>query len=357
MNTYFPHALKPSVVELVLQASDDLNKDKFLSGYPVDSGKSAIRLLIRNFSLAEGSRIALPPLICMTVVEAIVLEKMVPVFLDISPITYQLDFDPEVWEAEEFQVLILPHLYGILHPDTEPIECWCKKRRVRLIHDTAQSYNLYLPNGSKVISKGDGALYSFGPGKSLTVCGGGVVFGLKAPPRYEKIGYFERKILARYWKKFLIERCVGVGYSQSKILKKLFGYFSRFFSVKITPLFSFQRAAVQFFIDDLEWISENRSKNWDIINNVWKGEKMPLQVISQKFKYVVVAKSSQDVARLETISAGLGLPFRQVCENVPKEVMQYGNPQKLSTYNSVHSYLYEFSTESSQNLINHEYQR
>ncbi|MBF0271864.1 MAG: DegT/DnrJ/EryC1/StrS aminotransferase family protein [Magnetococcales bacterium] len=143
----------------------------------VASGHDAIRLLLRHQRLQPGARVALPALICPTVVSAICAEGLMPDFVDIEPDLCVMSFDENVFARRGFDLILLPHLYGLPHPRTREIRDFARNAGIPLIHDAAQSYGVCL-DGKPLVNLDQGGVYSFGPGKATTAATGALVYGL-----------------------------------------------------------------------------------------------------------------------------------------------------------------------------------
>ena len=108
----------------------------------VGSGTSGIRLLLKSLNLKRHSRIGIPALICEDVRRAILKEKHDPILLDIDRDYLFLEYNPGKLIKDNLDCIILPHLYGILHPYTGHFRQFTHENNILLIHDAAQSYGL-----------------------------------------------------------------------------------------------------------------------------------------------------------------------------------------------------------------------
>ncbi|MBF0342062.1 MAG: DegT/DnrJ/EryC1/StrS aminotransferase family protein [Magnetococcales bacterium] len=173
MNRIFLGPLSPEDLPAVESASQDVPPGAWF----VASGHHALRLLLRQQALRPGARVALPALICPTVVSAIRAEGLIPDFVDIEPEWQQMAFDADRFARRGFDLILLPHLYGAPHPLTREIRAFAGNQKIPLIHDAAQSFGVAL-DGTPLVSLDQGGLYSFGPGKATTAATGGLVYGL-----------------------------------------------------------------------------------------------------------------------------------------------------------------------------------
>ena len=139
--------------------------------FTTNTGENSLRLLLRSFSLKPNSNVATPEFACDAVKRSIEKEGLKPLLFDIYPDkSYWTNYDKSDLEKGKPSVIILAHLYGFLHPETATIMEYCKANKIFLIHDLAQSFGL---DESK-LSYGS-IFYSFGPGKSTTAAGGGII--------------------------------------------------------------------------------------------------------------------------------------------------------------------------------------
>lgn len=161
--------------------------------FSVDSGESALRLLLRRCKLAPNSVVAIPAFVCEAVARAVRAEGLKPLLLDLKGEgSYWTDYAPSRLEAGSVGAVVLVHLYGQVHPDTAAIADWCLSHNVPLIHDAAQGYGiaphlLYIGATTTAGKSSNvpiippphiGALYSFGPGKATTAAFGAIVDGI-----------------------------------------------------------------------------------------------------------------------------------------------------------------------------------
>ncbi|MGP8217521.1 MAG: DegT/DnrJ/EryC1/StrS family aminotransferase [Bacteroidia bacterium] len=146
-----------------------LKSDK--TRFNLNSGSNAVRLILRSFNLKKGAVVALPVYVCDSLKEAVIKEGFQPFYLDLADAeTFWTDYNEKAILESSAAAVILVHLYGCIHPDNERIISFCREKNIFLIHDTAQSYGV---DESK-LGYGN-ILYSFGPGKSSTAAGGGII--------------------------------------------------------------------------------------------------------------------------------------------------------------------------------------
>lgn len=155
----------------------------------VNSGKNALRLGLRSFNLPLGSKVGIPSFCCNEVVNAVLEEKLQPYFFDVKEVgSYWANYKESEIKNEDLKAIIIIHMYGYLHPDTQEIIKTCKLNGVNLIHDAAQSFGI----DTTLFGK-DLIVYSFGPGKSTTAARGGelINFHPKSSEQISKPGFWD----------------------------------------------------------------------------------------------------------------------------------------------------------------------
>jgi hypothetical protein len=252
----------------------------------INSGRKGILLLLESFHLRKNSRVGLPPLICNSVAETVRDAGLNPYFLDISN-EFQLEFDEIKFNTAKIKALILPHLYGTIHPGTEEITEWCRQKSVYLINDTAQSFKIEF-KGSPLIECGNGGVYSFGPGKSSTCAGGAMVYGVN------KIKYtakkFKDNVLLHKSERLLRERIAGLNSTPNNHVNNKAGeMFSRLISTGIGNINYLQFNSIKQYLKIESDVCLKRSKNWQILYDELDPDIFTVPEYyknSQKFKFV-----------------------------------------------------------------------
>jgi len=154
----------------------------------VASGTEALQLALLACGIGPGDEVITTPFTFIATAEAITQCGAVPVFVDIDPITYNID--PGLIEAKitpQTRCILPVHLYG--HPaDMDPIMTIAKNHNLKVIEDCAQALgaSVIAPNAvgaylklrpqakqSRVGSLGDAGCLSFFPSKTLGAYGDG----------------------------------------------------------------------------------------------------------------------------------------------------------------------------------------
>jgi dTDP-4-amino-4,6-dideoxygalactose transaminase len=190
---------------------------KYVFGF--NSGQQAITAVLKAWGVCSKDRVIMPSYCCETVARAVIAAGAQPFFCDIDE-----HYNPDVSHIltildKTVRAIIFPHLFG--NPgDIDELEHALEKKKVTsqilLIDDAAQSFGARL-NGRLVGTFGDAGIISFGPGKTMTATGGGVVITnrdvlaqklnkLHCTPllRSSKIKLFTYWIIFRRWRRFTL---------------------------------------------------------------------------------------------------------------------------------------------------------
>ena len=144
-------------------------------GVGVNTGTSALHLAVLAAEIGPGDEVITVPHTFVATVAAIRYTGATPVFVDIDPVSFNMD--PRKLEAAitpRTKAVIPVHLYGQA-ADMDPIVEIARKHGLVVIEDAAQAHAAEY-KGRRVGSLGDMACYSFYPGKNLGAYGeGGMV--------------------------------------------------------------------------------------------------------------------------------------------------------------------------------------
>ena len=184
-----------------------------------NSGREAILAALRAGNIGDGDKVIMPSYCCETVAQAVVASGATIVFCDIGD-----DYNPDVDHIltlinPDVRAIIFPHMFG--NPGhIDVLENELVKQNIRseilLIDDAAQSFGARL-NGKLVGTFGDAGIISFGPGKTMTATGGGLLITNRSdiseklegmPPHFFPITKKLKKIIYwvvfRRWRKFTL---------------------------------------------------------------------------------------------------------------------------------------------------------
>ena len=138
----------------------------------LNSGTDALHLALRALDIGPGDDVITTPFTFVATTEAIGIVGATPVFVDIDPVTFNID--PELIEAAitpRTKAIIPVHLYG--HPaPMHAIMAIAKRHGLAVVEDCAQAIGAEI-DGKRVGSFGDVGAFSFFPSKNLGAFGDG----------------------------------------------------------------------------------------------------------------------------------------------------------------------------------------
>ncbi|MBU0568832.1 DegT/DnrJ/EryC1/StrS family aminotransferase [bacterium] len=143
---------------------------KFAIG--VGSGTEALHLALVACGVKSGDEVITVPNTAVPTISAISFANAKPVFVDIDPETYTIDFSNiEKAITDKTRVILPVHLYG--HPaDMEPIMEIAGKYGLKVVEDCCQAHGAEY-KGRKIGTIGDIGCFSFYPSKNLGAYGDG----------------------------------------------------------------------------------------------------------------------------------------------------------------------------------------
>ena len=300
-------------------------------GVFVASGRVALQLLFRSLGLQPGARVALPALICPVVIDAILRESLLPDFVDISLDHFFMLFEKEMFFRKSFDAIVLPHLYGVLHPQTEEIMTFAEENAIPLIHDAAQSFGLSY-QGKPIVAYNQGGLYSFGAGKATTAATGALVYGVKPQMilRYQLDTYRRWDFLSA---QFLRQRCAA----------SYWRYFLRFQSRSYRAS-TIQVKAAQYVLKRIKTIESNRKVNWEFLNTSIGPD--VYSSVGQRVSFFKFLYYSEKPLHLDKELAAIPLRTatkQQMRADLPSYQQMTGELYELSTERSLDEYQNIFS--------------
>jgi perosamine synthetase len=143
-------------------------------GVAVSSGTAGLHLCLCALGIGEGDEVILPSFTFIAAGNAVLYQRATPVFVDIDPITLNLDPDRiEKMITLRTRAIIVVHTFG--HPaDLDPILDVARKHGLAVIEDACEAIGAQY-RGRNVGGIGDFGVFGFYPNKPITTGEGGMV--------------------------------------------------------------------------------------------------------------------------------------------------------------------------------------
>lgn len=140
----------------------------------VNSGTSALHLIIRALGIKEGDEVITTPFSFISTSNCLLYEKAIPIFVDIDEKTFNLDVSKiEEKISSKTKAILAVDVFG-RPADWQALTEIAKKHNLFLIEDSAEALGSECC-GQKCGSFGDVAIFSFYPNKQITTGEGGVI--------------------------------------------------------------------------------------------------------------------------------------------------------------------------------------
>lgn len=182
------YILGPNVKQLETEIAEYLEA-RFAIG--VNSGTDALYLALRALDIGSGDEVITTPFTFIATTETIAAVGATPIFVDIDPVTFNLDVSQvEAKITPRTRALMPVHLFG--QPcDMEHLVALAKKYSLRIIEDCAQAIGACY-QGKRVGTFGDIGCLSFFPSKNLGAFGDGGMVVTNDPVLAERIEILRR---------------------------------------------------------------------------------------------------------------------------------------------------------------------
>ncbi|MCG6551584.1 MAG: DegT/DnrJ/EryC1/StrS family aminotransferase [Candidatus Magnetominusculus sp. LBB02] len=155
-------------------------------GAGVGSGTGALFLSLASLPISAGDEVITTPFTFFATAESILYVGAKPVFVDIDPVTLNMDIDLIEEKITEKTKAILPvHLFG-LPCDMKRIMALAKKYNLHVVEDCAQSFGSSI-DGKLTGTFGSAGCFSFYPSKNLGCYGDGGAVVTDDRQMYENI--------------------------------------------------------------------------------------------------------------------------------------------------------------------------
>lgn len=146
----------------------------------VNSGTSALHLAVRALGITEGDLVLTTPFSFVSSANCVLFERARPVFVDIDPVTYNMDaskIEDAIKESgtnlSTLKAILPVHVFG-MPCDMEPIIDITKRYNLHLIEDACEAIGSTY-KAKKVGTFGDAGVFAFYPNKQITTGEGGMI--------------------------------------------------------------------------------------------------------------------------------------------------------------------------------------
>lgn len=143
-------------------------------GIGVNSGTSGLHLAVIAAGIGAGDEVITPSFSFIASANAVMYERAKPVFVDIDPLTGNID--PNLIEAaitERTKAIMPVHAFG-QPADMEPILDIARRHKLYVIEDACEAIGAEY-NGQRAGTLGDVAVFAFYPNKQMTTGEGGMI--------------------------------------------------------------------------------------------------------------------------------------------------------------------------------------
>ena len=177
VKTIFKTITRPSsetALEPVEELTQALEKYFSLRVFPINSGRSAIYLVLKAAGINKNDEVIIQSYTCNAVPNPIIWAGAKPIYADIDPNTLNVDpVDVEKKITPKTKAILLQHTFGRPGP-IQQLQVIAKRRSLYLIEDCAHALGAKY-NGKKLGTFGDAAILSFGREKVISSMAGGAI--------------------------------------------------------------------------------------------------------------------------------------------------------------------------------------
>ena len=193
-------------------------------GIAVSSGTAGLHLCMRALGIGAGDEVIVPSFTFVAAANAIRYEDALPVFVDIDPISLNLD-PKRIEEAitPRTKAILVVHTFGV-PAQMENILAIARRHGLRVIEDACEAIGAEY-QGRRVGSFGDAAVFAFYPNKQITTGEGGMVVtsdaalareirAMRNQGRYESDAWHQHSILGYNYRLSEINCALGCAQMQ-----------------------------------------------------------------------------------------------------------------------------------------------
>ena len=161
-------------LEPVLQLQKVLEEYFGLRVFTVNSGRSAIYLILKAAKIGRGDEVIIQAYTCNAVPNPILWTGARPIYADINPETLNIDpKDAEKKVTNKTKAIVIQHTFGRPGPLQELLDI-AKRHKLLLIEDCAHCLGGTY-NGKRLGTFGDVSILSFGREKVISSLAGGAI--------------------------------------------------------------------------------------------------------------------------------------------------------------------------------------
>jgi perosamine synthetase len=164
-------SLGPKLTEFEEKIADYI---KIRYAVAVNSGTSALHLIVRSLGIKEGDEVITTPFSFIASANCILFERAKPVFVDIDPRTLNIDVSRiEEKINKKTRAILAVDIFG--HPaDWDRLKEIAQKYNLKLIEDSCEAFGAEY-KGKKTGVFADAACFAFYPNKQMTTGEGGMI--------------------------------------------------------------------------------------------------------------------------------------------------------------------------------------
>jgi dTDP-4-amino-4,6-dideoxygalactose transaminase len=176
--------LGPEVEKLETSIADYLGAKKAVG---VSSGTDALLIALMALDIQPGDEVIVPDYSFFATAGVVARLNAVPVFVDIDPVTFNIDYTKIEQKITSKTKAIIPvHLYG-QSAEMDGLMKIAKKHKLKVVEDCAQAIGVQYSDGKYVGTIGDIGCFSFFPSKNLGCYGDGGIVVTNDPELGDKL--------------------------------------------------------------------------------------------------------------------------------------------------------------------------
>jgi perosamine synthetase len=164
-------SLGPRLVEFETKMAEFIGGQQAVA---VNSGTSALHLIIKSLDIKDGDEVITTPFSFISSANCILFERAKPVFVDIDPLTLNIDVNRiEEKITARTKAILAVDVFG--YPaDWDRLGPMAKRYNLKLVEDSCEALGAEY-KGKKAGTFGDAAAFAFYPNKPMTTGEGGIV--------------------------------------------------------------------------------------------------------------------------------------------------------------------------------------